>query len=263
MKLFKSITVTFLLPLLLISCKKYQEIRPSNFSDQQIYMPAAVAGNSVNGIYRVNAVAVPGQVFRYVADVAGGRLNIPLAVYRSGANSNANIQVTITPNTDTVNKLILANGFPAPTELLPSSRYTLVNSVTIDDGQSYKGFNLSLDLNFLLANLTKDYAIGIGVSSTQVASAPASTTVVFIDPAFLVPTANFTRTISGRTVSFANTSLNTNAWSWNYGDGSAVSTLSAAPYTYANPGTYTITLTARGALGSFNPSTFTSVVVIP
>jgi Domain of unknown function (DUF1735)/PKD domain len=264
MKVLKFIPVLLLISLVVVSCKKYEDIRDANYSEQTVYMPAAVEGNSVNGIYRVNAVAVAGQVYRYVADVAGSKLNIPLSVYRAGVDTKGSIDVTIAANTDTVNKLILANKFPAITELLPSDKYTLsATTVTIPDGEGYKGFTLALDLNFLLANLTKKFAIGVTVSSNQKKTGSFSTTVVYIDPAFLVPIANFTRTISGRTVSFSNTSVNSNAWSWNYGDGSPVSTERALPYTYAAAGTYTITLTAKGALGSLNPSTFSSVVIIP
>jgi Domain of unknown function (DUF1735)/PKD domain len=264
MKALKFITVTALVTLGFTSCKKYEDIRDANYSEQIIYMPAAVEGNSISGIYRINAVAVQGQVFRYVADVAASKLNIPLSVYRSGVDTKGSIDVTIAANIDTVNKLIVANKFPAVTELLPADKYSLsATSVNIADGEGYKGFTLALDLNFLLANLTKKYAIAVTVSSNQKAAGSFSTTVVYIDPAFLVPVANFTRTIATRTVSFSNTSLNSNAWSWNYGDGSPASTEKALSYTYAASGTYTITLTAKGALGNLNPSTFSSIVIIP
>ncbi|MBC7867674.1 MAG: DUF1735 domain-containing protein, partial [Gloeobacteraceae cyanobacterium ES-bin-316] len=238
MKALKIIMAVLIVSLLAISCKKYQEIGDANYSEQTVYMPAAIEGNSISGIYRINTVATLGQVYRYVADVTASKLNIPLAVYRAGVNTKGSIDVTIAPNIDTVAKLIVANKFPAVTELLPADKYSLsATSVNIADGEGYKGFTLALDLNFLLANLTKKYAIAVTVASNQKAAGSFSTTVVYIDPAFLVPVANFTRTIATRTVSFSNTSLNSNAWSWNYGDGSAASTEKALPYTYAAAGT--------------------------
>jgi PKD domain/Domain of unknown function (DUF1735) len=264
MNALKFLSVTAIAITVLTSCKKYEDIREANFAAQTIYMPAAVEGNSTNGIYRINGVATIGQTFRYVADVAAAKFNIPLSVYKAGVDTKGSIDVNIATNIDTVNKLILANKFPLITELLPSDKYTLSStSVTIADGEGYKGFNLAVDLNFLMANLTKKYGIAVGVSSSQKTAGNFSTTIIYIDPSFLVPVANFTRTIAAKTVTFSNTSVNSNAWTWNYGDGSAVSTEKALPYTYAAAGTYTITLTAKGALGNANPSTFSSVVVIP
>lgn len=253
-----------MLSLVTTSCKKYPEIAEAKYSEQSFYMPAAVEGNSVNGIYLINAVATPGQTFRYIADVPGSKLNIPLAVYKAGVNTSGATVVNIAANADTVNKLILANRFPAVTELLPADKYSLsTSSVTIPDGKSNESFTISVDLNFLLANLTKKFAVAVTIASSKKVTSSSNTTVVYIDPSFLIPTANFTRTINNRTVTFSNNSLNANVWSWNYGDGSAVSTQKVAPYTYEAAGTYTITLTAKGALGNFNQATFTANVIIP
>jgi len=263
MKALKLIPALFLFTVVFISCKKETQLKNANYTEQLIYMPAAVEGNSINGVYLVNKVGVPGQTFRYVADVAARKLNIPLAVYRSGINTNGAVTVNIAANTDTIASLILAGKFAQTTEVLPLSKYALAPELTIGDGKDIESFMLSTDLDFLLNNLSKQFAIGITVSSQQKATGKSSTAVVFLDPAFLVPAATFTTSISTRTVSFSNTSVHSNKWSWNYGDGSPVSTDKALPHTYAAPGTYTITLTAIGALGEYNQSTFTATVVIP
>lgn len=249
---------------LLSSCTKYQEIGNATFSDQQIYMPAAAEGNSINGIYNINKVAVPGFVFRYTADVAGKRLNIPLAVYRSGATTNGTVNVTLTANADTASKLQAAGKFPAGTEVLSAAgKSNLPSSVTIADGADYAGFNFSIDLDYLLANFTKKYAIGVTVSSEDRKTSLYGTTVLLIDPSFLVPTANFATSISSRTVSFSNTSLNASTYTWDYGDGTPVSASAALPHTYAAAGTYIIKLVASGALGDYNKATYSATVVIP
>jgi len=263
MKLLKSVYLVLMVCLFFTSCKKYQDVIDSDFPEQTVYLPAAVSGNSVNGLYNINQVAVPGRTFRYIADVAGQKLTIPLAVYRAGVNNNGRIPVSIIPNTDTVNKLLTAGRLPVGTVLLPAAQFTLESSVTLENGEGEKGFNLVLNLPFLLANTATRYAIGISINPQGKESTFASTVVVFVNPLFLIPAATFTNTITARTVAFSNTSTFANVWSWNYGDGSPVSTARAAPYTYANPGTYTITLTASGALGEFNKSTVSRVVVIP
>lgn len=263
MNVIKLIAAFFVASLVMTSCSKYKEIGDSDFyPDQKVYLPAAVDGVSSSGVYYVNAVATPGRIFRYVADVPNKKLNIPLAVYRAGLNTKGSVSVSVSPNTDTVAKFLAAGKFPAGTELLPADKYTLDNAVTITDGNSKGDFNLSVDLNFLLANLTKKYALGIGVTSSSKSLAPSSVMVLLIDPAFLVPTANFTTTVSGKTVNFSNTSTNAVGYSWNYGDGSTASTAPAAPYTYTAPGTYTVTLTVNGALGAANPAVKTATVTV-
>ena len=263
MKILKRIMMLAIPVVMLASCKKYQNIIDAAYPDQTVYFPAAVTGVSTNGIYSINAVAVPGYTFRYVADVAGKKLNIPLSVYRAGTTTKGSITASVAANTDTVNKFIAAGKFPAATEVLPSDKFTLGNSVTVADGQDAGDFILSVDLNFLLANPTKKYAIGVALANSSKGLAASSVAIVWIDPAFLVPTANFTTSISTRTVSFSNTSSNALSYIWDYGDGTPLSIGTALPHTYSAAGTYTIKLVSSGALGDFNKATYTSIVVIP
>lgn len=263
MKIFKIIAACFCISLVALSCKKYKEIGKSDaFPEQKIYIPAAVEGISSNGVYAINTVAVQDRAFRYVADVPNKKLNIPLAVYRAGIDSKGTVSVNVAVNPDTVARFITLGKLPAGTELLPADKYTLDNSVVINDGAETANFKLSVDLNFLLANLSKKYALGIGALINGKAASTASTVVVLIDPAFLVPTASFTTSINTRTVNFSNTSLNGSTYAWDYGDGTPLGTAKSASHTYAAAGTYTIKLTVFGALGDYNKVVYSSMVVI-
>lgn len=73
-----------------------------------------------------------------------------------------------------------------------------------------------------------------------------------------VPTAGFTSSVNGATASFTNTSVNAASYSWDFGDGQT-ETVPNPAHTYANDGTYTVTLTATNPCGS---STFTQSVTI-
>ena len=61
--------------------------------------------------------------------------------------------------------------------------------------------------------------------------------------------ANFSFTVSGLTVLFADSSIGTpTSWSWDFGDGKS-STARNPSHTYARAGTYTVTLTVANAFG--------------
>lgn len=75
------------------------------------------------------------------------------------------------------------------------------------------------------------------------------------DPCPVAPVANFSQdTTSGPaplTVQFTDTSTNSpTSWSWDFGDGSAVSTAQNPSHAFAAPGTYDVTLTATNIAGS-------------
>lgn len=63
------------------------------------------------------------------------------------------------------------------------------------------------------------------------------------------PAPGFTSSSNGLTVTFTNTSVNSTSYLWNFGDG-ATSTQTNPTHTYANGGTYTVSLTAINDCGS-------------
>ena len=77
---------------------------------------------------------------------------------------------------------------------------------------------------------------------------------VSVDPEPIIPTANFSFSpLTGSaplSVTFTNTSVNASSYSWNFGDGTAVSTAIAPTHIYQVSGNYTITLTATNTYGS-------------
>ncbi len=64
-----------------------------------------------------------------------------------------------------------------------------------------------------------------------------------------VPATNFTSSVNGLTATFTNTTLNGTSYLWTFGDGDS-STVTHPVHTYANGGTYTVTLIATNACGS-------------
>ena len=118
-------------------------------------------------------------------------------------------------------------------------------------------------------NPTHTYASsGTYTVSLTVKNATGSNTVTktnYITVGILAPVAAFTGTpLSGNAplaVTFTDQSTNSpTLWFWNFGDGTT-STLQNPQHTYANPGTYTVSLTATNATGK-NTLTSTGYVFV-
>lgn len=74
---------------------------------------------------------------------------------------------------------------------------------------------------------------------------------VIIANAVLAPVTNFTFSAIGLDVNFTDVSLNSpTSWSWNFGDGSVLSTEASPSHTYAATGEYNVCLTSSNTAGS-------------
>jgi PKD repeat protein len=79
------------------------------------------------------------------------------------------------------------------------------------------------------------------------------------------PTANFTFSFDNadnKKVFFNNTSLMSEKYQWNFGDGSATSDDQSPSHVYSTLGTYTVTLTAIGITGDEDKNVKTEVITI-
>ncbi len=267
--------IAMVLGLILYGCSS-KDLVDFNYPDQVIYMPQASIAASSNGIYSITP-SIQGLSYRYLNDVTAGKCNVPLGILRSGTDLSGLIPVDIALNTDTVSKLIASGRFAVPTdptvttEQLPAAAFTLPTIVNVPGGSSNESFNVSIDLNFLLNSLLntpkKRYALAVGISATgssKNTNPRFGTTVILVDPQqMLIPVANFTSYIfrETRTANFVNTSSNGTTYSWNYGDGSPVSSEVAASHVYL-PGTYTVTLTTTGIPGVSTASVKSTILVI-
>jgi hypothetical protein len=223
--------------LLLTSCE-YKEVADADYPAQKLYMPAAV-----NGIFtidnvpqRVEFLPTPGQAYRFTVDLANNKLIVPLAVYRAGLDRSGNVTADIAVNTDTVTQLRTAAKIPSKTGLLPSSKFTLPASVIVKSGEELGAFNLEIDLNYLRSFTDTIFAIGVGITSSQVTVNPLyKTTIVVIYTKILNPTANFNLTVDATNklkVTCTNTSTFQMKNLWNFGDGTT-DTISAPVHIYS------------------------------
>lgn len=263
------VLIVFILVVMTFGSCTYQEIADSKYPEQLIYMPADYYGN-----YVINTVALPignttpGNTFRYKVDLTARKFIIPLGIYRSGINNDGAFMVDISINTDTIAMMLgTPNMLPAGTLLLPSDKYICATNVEMKDGKELATFDLNVDLDFLINNYPgENYAIGVSISSTERKTNPnLATTIVVIGTEMMKPTANFTSAVSGtdvKTWNFSSTSLMAVGFSWDFGDGTPVSTLKAPIHTYVAAGTYTVTHTALGITGEENKSIKSVIITV-
>ncbi len=246
--------------LLLGSCT-YKELVEASYPQQVLYLPTARSG-----VFAIASLPTPGA-YRFLVKVEEKKVIVPLSVYRGGISVEGDVPVTVVANADTISKLIAANTLLINTGALPADKFTLPTSVTIPAGENTVPFDLSIDLDYLRANPGKKLAVGVSISSPQTTVNPLlKTTVISIDPAIFKPTTDFSSKADAtvpRKITFTNTSLNALSYSWDFGDGSAPSIDKAPTYTYANAGTYTVTLTATGITGATDAVKKTATITVP
>jgi len=243
----------------------YEEFKPTEYTASKLYMPAAVRGVFTidNVPQRVEWLPTPGYEYDFKIDKENNKFIVPLGVYRSGIERKGNINVNIEVRNDTINMLRLSEEIPESTEILPASQYNLPTSVTVEDGRELGGFDLEINLDYLLSRPNEIFALGVGISSDELeVNMSISTTIIVIYTKLLIPTADFSYSINGKTVTFSNNSTFGMNYFWNFGDGER-RTVKNLSHTYSSSGNYIVTLTTKGILGSMNQAIAEKVVVIP
>lgn len=246
-----------------ISCD-YDEFKPTEYTASKLYMPASVRGIFTidNVPQRVEWLPTPGYAYDFKIDNENNKFIVPLGVYRSGIERKGDINVNIEVKNDTVNMLKSSGKIPGSTIILPSNQYSLPTSVTVKNGSEITGFDLEINLGYLLSHPNEIFAIGVGISSDKLeVNQDISTTIIVIHTKLLVPTADFTYSINGKTVTFTNESVFGMKYLWNFGDGRSNS--KNPSHTFSSSGNYIVTLTTEGVLGPMNQAIAERVVVIP
>jgi hypothetical protein len=265
---FPKMTGLILIGLLMVfnSCEDGMPVVDADYFDEVIYMPAAL-----HNPYMIDDVPrrrgdspTPGSPIRYRVYNDDNRFDVLLAAYRAGVYSKGSFPVDITVHTDTIQALIDDGAFPGM-EILPTDRFTIPQSAIMNDGEDLAKFELAVDLEFLRDSYPDAiYGIAVSISSTERQTNPdLATTLIIINTRFIKPTAGFTHRVTDNEVVFTNISRYGMEYSWNFGDGSAVSDEVSPSHTYAASGTYDVSLTALGVTGSLDEDVFTVSVTIP
>jgi hypothetical protein len=264
----------------LASCE-YDEIADAPYPDSLIYLPATVDGSIARGgIYTINEGAstkwvspTPGQALKYSVNKANNQFIVPLSVYRSGFEDriSGSVNVHIAVNTDTIANLIASGvllntlstaGYANPgVALLPGDKLKVTESIRLEAGKNNASFQLVVDLDFLKTNAPakKLYVLAITISSPDGKINPLlSTAIVVIDPIVTIPVAEFSFQLTGSSsneITFNNNSRfwdffsGEEAFSWDFGDGTAITHDIHPLHTYVLPGEYTIILEVKGITG--------------
>lgn len=259
--------IILLLGALLFHSCSYKEVADAAYFEQQVYIPAAVFNPYLIDAVPapIGSVPTPGQTYRLTVDIAGGKFQVPLTAFRGGINYDGKVSVQLAANTDTITKLIAINKtLPVGSEILPADKYVFEPSVDISDGKENQPFTLNIDLAFLRNNPNKIYAIGIKISSNErTVNLKLNTVLVVIYTKILKPAASFTfktDPLDAKKIIFTNTSTYSTNWTWDFGDGSTVSSEKSPTHSYSATGTYSVKLISKGVTGDMDKVEITNTV---
>jgi hypothetical protein len=141
-----------------------------------VYIPQSALSGGTNLNYAVPTGLGTAKNFK----VEGDLVNVLLGVSKSGKADAEAFTVDVSTRSDTINQLI-AGG--ATFQLLPSSAYTLPQTVTVASGASSANFNLAINKTALKTYAGKKMAVCVVVSnpSLYTLSAKNRQVIVIID----------------------------------------------------------------------------------
>ena len=156
----------------------HEDIVEGDYPDSVIYLPLAN-----NGILTISAMDESSSP-RFT--IENNQLTIPIGIYRSGIGRLDEVLVAVDLNLDTLAALSIPN-----LQVLPQSALEYPNSVQLNRGIALETINLRVNLSAVFQNPEAMYGFAIGISSEQVPTNPAlSTLLVLIDPRFLLEDSN-------------------------------------------------------------------------
>ncbi len=214
------------------------------------------------------------RTLRYLARTLWAPLQLPsgpdtTSVSLSASSVPAGTPVTVTANVND-GQFNQSNGSEAVQNIASARAYidtppwasgAVAIALSASDGSfnsSNENVTGSISTSGLAAGVHTVYVQGTDASGKPGTPNAARFTVTGGGPGNNPPTANFTSTASGLSVSFTDTSSDSDGTiasrSWNFGDG-ATSTATNPSKTYSAAGTYTVTLTVTDNGGASNTKT--------
>ncbi len=199
------------------------------------------------------------------AYAAGGTYTVSETVTDgvSGKTSSISHSVTVTApgGTPTANFSFTTNGLTANFTDSSTDSGGTIGSHSWNFGDSSTSTATSPSHTYAAAGT---YSVSETVTDSVSGKTSSKTASVTVASAGGTPTANFTDTISGLSVSFTDTSTDSggsiSSWSWNFGD-SSTSTTQSPSHTYAAAGTYSVSETVTDSVSGKTSSKTASVTV--
>lgn len=131
--------------------------------------------------------------------------------------------------------------------------------VNISNNATYSGAQNDTLIIRNISPAMSGFSYSLRASSLCFPDAASQPAVLTVLP---FPSASFTSSVNGNTISFNNTSLAAGTFSWNFGDGQSSSD-TAPTHSYALPGTYTVQLIAANACGADTATAMLTIVTLP
>lgn len=146
-----------------------------------IYMPQATVSGGLNNNYYVPSGAGE-YTYNFKVDLTTNKVKVILGVLRSGDIGNSPYTVDIISRTDTTNQII-SSGAISNALILPTSLYTLPNSVSVSGSESGTSFYMEIPIDALkMSQYTdKNLVLTVGLTNpTAFQLSPKNTSTVVI-----------------------------------------------------------------------------------
>lgn len=197
----------------------------------------------------------------------------PTHTYRAEGSYVVQLTASNDAGSGTVNQIITVPAGETPTAAFAYTANNLVvNFADASTGNPTSwawdfGESTSSDNTSTLQNPTHEYAAAgnytVQLTATNSLGSSTINQVLTITDGGTAPTAAFSQSINGLTVTFADASTGTpTAWAWDFGDGNA-STEQNPSHTYTASGDYTVQLTVTNSTGSSSANALLTVGEAP
>lgn len=102
------------------------------------------------------------------------------------------------------------------------------------------------------------YSVTLTVSNSAGSNTATQSNYITVSP---LPASGFSSSILGAIATFTNTSTNASSYLWDFGDGDTSTQISPS-HTYANDGTYTVTLISTGPCGTASATQTVTIITV-
>jgi PKD repeat protein len=236
--------------------------------------PTAAFGSTANGLQvNFNNTSTGGTTYAW--NFGNGNTSTatsPTHTYAAAGAYTVTLTATNACGTNTATQVVTV--VQTPTAAFTATNATGCAPLTVQFSSTSSGNPTSVLWQFpggnpsssTATNPTVVYAnpgmYSVTLTATNSAGSGSTTQTNIVNVGTVPSSASFASIVNGAIATFTNTSIGATTYAWNFGDG-GTSTATSPTHTYANDGTYTVTLTSSNTCGSVTATQTVTIVTPP